>query len=450
MATKPWRATGLLTHPGEAGLLARRLTRRDWRRLRKLLARPDLPGILEALRNEMQRRQRIGARPPVPWTQAAALKALATQQDRASLFGAIRLLQAAAPGSESLGYAIAPDQEPVRIDQALLLGFAGREVEAVAAPLSGRTPGTGWTGRPVLTQNAVGLLGPNGPMPAAWSHQVRGLPSGGKVQARQSFLGFLNLVQRRQLSLLYRAWSDALPVTAWDTGGARQHPIEQRLSALAGLAHAQLETQDAVPAGFKKAFAVTLRRQVRSPGPLAAMLSKYLGHEVSVREFSARWLEIPAEERTRLGVRCTRLGVWSEKVADPLSPEPVWRHSAGEEAVLGQRTWDCSTRFDLIVGPVDLSTYMQLLPGRPLHEELRDLVALYMGPEWDWRLIPVLKAEQVPRGDLGRPPAHLGWTQWLGRRQAGLPADDLELPVRPELAPRRSAPVQSASWVDPS
>lgn len=448
MATKPWRAAGLLTHPGEAGMLARRLTRRDWRRLRRLLARPDLPGILEALRNEMQRRRRSDARPPVPWTQAAALKVLSTHQDRATLFGAIRLLQAAAPGMESLGYAITPDQEPVRIDQALLLGFAGREVAAVTTPATPRTPDKGWTGRPVLTQNALGLLGPNGPMPTVWSHHVRGLPSNGKVQARQSFLGFINLLQRRQLALLYRAWSDALPVTAWDAGGARQHPVEQRLSALAGLTHAHLETQDAVPAEFKKAFAITLRRQVRSPGALAAMLSKYLGHDVSIREFSARWLEIPAEERTLLGVSCTRLGLWSEKVTDPLRPEPVWRHTAGEEAVLGQRSWDCSTRFDLIVGPVDLPTYMQLLPGRPLHEELRDLVALYVGPEWDWRLVPVLRPDQVPKADLGRPPALLGWTQWLGQRRAGLPADDLKLPVRPDLAPKRHAPAQSTSWVD--
>lgn len=442
MAPKAWRASDLLTRPDAARAMAGRLTRRDWRRLRRLLKRPDLPRILVSMRFDQAQRLRFGPGRPVPWSIEDSLRALTSQRDRASLFGAIRLLQAAAPGAEPLGYAITPDREAVRIDQGLLLGFAGREVESVtlpagsgaaAAPAS--TPGARWTGRPVLTQNAVGLLGPNGPMPYAWTQQVRNLPAQGKAQARQSFLAFINLVQRRQLALLYRAWSDALPVTAWDTGPARPHPVEQRLSALAGIAHGGLARQDSVPPAFKRAFAAALSRRVRSPGPLASMVALYLGVPVRVDEFSCRWLEIPPDQRTRIGQYCSRLGQKIVKRFDPVRGREVETELVGEEAVAGAWAWDGSTRFDLVVGPVDLATYLRLLPGQALHEEVRDLVALYIGPEWEWRLLPLLHAAEVPRAELGRPFASLGLTHWLGGRAGTAPAADLRLAVGPNLHP---------------
>lgn len=448
MATKPWRSSGVLKDPSAARALARRLTRRDWRRLRGLLARPDLPVILKVMRDEQLRSMSRQNLPPRPWTQASAMSALLTHQDRTTLFGAIRLMQAAMPGAPPLGYAITPDQEPVRLDQALVLGYTGREIESVAAPSAGRQADAGWTGRPVLAQNALGLLGPNGPMPLAWSQHARALPSGGKARARESFVGFLNLVQRRQLALLYRAWSDALPITTWDAGATGTHPVEQRLSALAGLAHARLEERDGIPSAFKKAFAATLGRQVRGPGPLAAMLSRYLGHEATIREYSARWLDIPPEERTRLGQHCTRLGLWTETVIDPLRATPSTRDTAGEEAVLGRRAWDCSTCFEVFIGPVERRTYIDLLPGGTLYQEVRDLVALYMGPEWEWRLTPLLRAEEVPEGALGRPGTGLGWTHWLGRRPAAHVAGDLTLMMRPDLAPRRTDQPVASNWVE--
>jgi type VI secretion system protein ImpH len=230
----------------------------------------------------------------------------------------------------------------------------------------------------------------------------------------------MNLLQRRQLGLLYRAWSDAQPITALDAAGGSPHPLESRLAALAGLAQAGLSQRDAVSAPFKLAFAGVLSRRVRSPGALAAMLARYLGEAVVVKEFSCRWLEIPDHEQSRLGLTYCRLG-----------------EARGESAVAGRRSFDCSTRFDLVVGPLDLSDYMSLLPGQPLHGELRDLVSLYAGPEWEWRLQPLLRGCEVPVNALGGGKARLGLTAWLGRRPADSDAGDLRLSVAPSFSARQ-------------
>mgnify|MGYP001183647320 CR=1 FL=1 len=442
MASKPWRAPGFLSGSESAHAVARRLTRRDWRKLRQLILRPEFSLIAEAIQNQHAERQQFDEQPkPVAWTVEDGVQALSENIDRATLFGSIRLLQASAQESEPLGYAINPDREPVRIDQALLLGFAGREIDGVAQPsriqLHAGSQFVGST-RPVLTQNAVGLLGPNGPMPFIWTQYLRDLPSGGTSRPRQSFLAFINLVQRRQLSFLYRAWADALPVTAWDTRTEHpKHPVGQRLSAIAGVAHADLAQQDAVPPEFKQAFASTLSRRVRNPDALARMLSCYLDVPVRIEEFSSRWLEIPLDERTQLGVRYTRLGQPRTQAAGTqLGKKDVL---AGEEAVAGTRTWDCNTRFDLVLGPLTLPKYLSLLPGSGLYNEVRDLVALYMGPEWEWIMVPLLQSTEVPQSQLGQPIARLGRTQWLGKRASGCPANDLKLLVRPNMHPNKTS-----------
>ncbi|MBT9489210.1 MAG: type VI secretion system baseplate subunit TssG [Rubrivivax sp.] len=414
--------------PALASDMARRLTRRDWRRLRQLLARGDLGSIVDSLRHDQIRRASLLPSAPVKWSRTQALVTLQAQRDRATLFGAVRLLQAAAPDAQPLGYAINPDREAVRLDQGLVQGFIGREVADVSAghqEVPGDPP-KGWTGRPVLTQNALGLLGPNGPMPIAWTQHVRDLPSSGSARPRQSFVSFVNLVQRRQLALLYRAWSDAQPVTALDTPGHR-HPVEARLAALAGLGSGDMVRRDAVSPSFKLAFAGVLSRRVRSPGALAAMLERYLSERVVVKEFSCRWLEIPEHQQTRLGKSYSRIG---------------------QDGVAGRRTWDCSTRFDIVVGPLDLPTYWALLPGQALHDEVRDLVALYAGPEWAWRLQPLLQRRHVPVNRLGGQVARLGLTTWLGHGPADRDADDLRLSMAPHFSARQAEATAMDESVD--
>lgn len=404
-----------LERPGGREAL-RQLDRSRWRVLRCLLLREEAPVVLVALLQDQLARRQLNAAPPEAWTVDQALAALAERSD-VQLFGALRLLQATQPAKQRLGYAASPDAEGVRIDQTLLLGFAGSEVQELHVHRVAQT-----AGRVRVQQAAVGLLGPNGALPSAWTqyaHDLQNATPSTRSAERHSFVAFLNLVQRRQLALLYRAWSDAQAVVSVDPAphDAATHPISGRLTALAGLAHAPITQRDSIPAAFKQAFAATLSRRVRSPGALAGMLSHYFDVPVAVEEFVSRWLEIPREQQTRLGSHFSVLGT---------------------DAVAGARVWNCTTCFCIVVGPLALARYQEFLPGGRAHREARDLVALYAGPEWDWEFRLVLQASEVPAGKIvGQGPApQLGWTSWMGHRLAATDADDLRLTTAADLEPR--------------
>lgn len=382
--------------------------------LRTVLQRRDVSAFVDALNVVIEARQSASeSQPgPQPWTLADALAALADPVQPTSLFGALRLLQGAQPDKSALGYGHHAEEDPVRLDQALLMEFARTEISAVEA-------GTGVAGRPRLEQTAVGLLGPNGVLPYAWTELANTLahpPQGEKADA--SFMAWINVLQRRQLGLLYRAWSDAQAVVGMDRPD-RPHPLADRLRALAGLACGSLHERDAIAPGFKMAFAAVLSRRVRSPQPLAEMLACHFDVPVRVEEFAARWLAIPADQRTRLGVQLNGLGL---------------------DAVIGDRVWDCTTRFRVVVGPLKLQRYCGFLPSGRAHAELLDLVTHYAGIEFDWELQLVLQQAEVPACMLGKQAPMLGWTTWLGHRPDEGHADDLRMERSPKLTAAAAQP----------
>ena len=364
--------------------------------------------MLDALSVEMARRRSVQNSAPLPWTLPAALEELAARPHTASLFGAIRLLQGAQPAKAALGYAQRAEDDAVRIDQTLLLGFAPSEVDTV-------TPGADASDdqpRPRLMQSAIGLLGPNGALPYRWTEHAHDLANTEyRSQRDVSFHAWLNVVQRRQISLLYRAWSDAQAVTAADRP-AQPHPVADRLRALGGVLLRGLQARDAIDDSFKMAFAATLSRRVRNSGPLAAMLAAYFELPVRIEEFAAHWLTIPTGQRSALGVRFVTLGT---------------------DVVIGAQVWDATTRFRIVLGPLPLAVYRRFLPDGDSYVRLRDMVSLYVGVEYQWDLVLVLERKAIPSSRAGQPSLLLGWSSWLGVRDASSDARDLVLPMAPRL-----------------
>lgn len=380
--------------------------------------RPDAdapPGaaLLDALKTALGDRADVQERSATAWTLADAVAALDPNQHPIELFAALRLLQAVQPGRQRLGYSHVAEEDAVRIDQQLRLDFPPAEVSAVAEPRGAAT-----TERATITQTAVGLLGPNGALPYSWSEFAFDLAHSTYRSERDgSFVAFVNVVQRRQLAFLYRAWQDSVAIVGVDRPQA-SHPVADRLRAQAGLALADSARRDSVPADFKMAFAAVLSRRVRSPQPLAAMLSHFFDAPVRIEEFVARWLDIPTAQRTRLGVQFSVLG---------------------QDVVVGARVWDCATCFRIYVGPLNLERYRTFLPHGACYAQLADLMSLYVGVEYEWELVPVLESEQVPYSWVGNQGLLLGWSSWLGVRYDAQQAADLRLPMAPNLRPRRAA-----------
>ena len=381
--------------------------------LQTLVDNPAGATVLQALKVALEQRAQLTSQPPQPWSLDDALKALESDGTGVELFAALRLLQASQPHKARLGYSHLAEEDPVRIDQALLLEFARSEVSKIEAARGAAT-----SHRPMVEQTAIGLLGPNGALPYTWTEHAYELANASYRSERDvSFMAWINVIQRRQISLLYRAWSDSQAIVGVDRPND-DHPLADRLRALAGVVLADTGTRDQIPPAFKMAFSAVLSHRVRSPQALVAMLAYYFDVKVRIEEFVARWLEIPTDQRTRLGVQFNTLG---------------------EDAVAGARVWDCATRFRIVVGPVSLERYRRFLPHGSAYAELRDLVSLYVGVEYEWELVPVLEADQVPYSWLGNEGLLLGWSSWLGVRYDSSDAGDLSLPMSPNLSPRSEA-----------
>lgn len=386
--------------------------------LRSVADGPAGAAVLDALKVALTHRGEVTPRSPASWTLAQALEALDTETMDIELFAALRLLQAVQPDRRRLGYSHIADEDPVRIDQELRLDFAPAEVSKVEDARGAAT-----TGRPTVTQAAVGLLGPNGALPYTWTEYAHDLiHSPYRSQRDSSFLALINVVQRRQLAFLYRAWHDSEAIAGVDRPD-EAHPIADRLRALAGLALADSAMRDSVAPHFKAAFGAALSHRVRSPAALGAMLAHYFEAPVRVEEFVARWLDIPTPQRTTLGRQFTTLG---------------------EDAVAGARVWDCATCFRIYVGPLNLQRYRAFLPHGEAYAQLTDLVGLYAGVEFEWELVPVLQSSEVPYSWLGNQGLLLGWSAWLGVRYDAREAADLHLPMAPNLKPRSGAFAKSA------
>jgi type VI secretion system protein ImpH len=137
-----------------------------------------------------------------------------------------------------------------------------------------------------------------------------------------------------------------------------------------------------------------------------------------VRQFQGQWLLLEPSNMTRLGVE-------------------GGNNQLGADALAGDRVWDVQSKFRLRVGPLGLAEFNAFLPeasdrpGRDAFFLLTHLARFYAGPELDFDVQLVLRADEVPacrlpEGDAVGPA--LGWNAWLLTQPAPVDADDAVFP----------------------
>ena len=114
-------------------------------------------------------------------------------------------------GGRRFGRGGRPDAEPARLGQAVRLGFAVRDVAALA-PAAGERAGAGHASA------LIGLLGPEGPLPLHLTRWVldrlsqRWFAAGVEgATSDTTFLDFANLLSTGCWRFYYRAWADQRP-----------------------------------------------------------------------------------------------------------------------------------------------------------------------------------------------------------------------------------------------
>lgn len=313
-----------------------------------------------------------------------------TMPETMDIFELLRLLET---GGRVFGHAGRPDREPARLGQQVRLAFAVQDV-AGYRPAAGAQPAR-------VTQAAIGLLGPEGPMPIHLTRWVldrlsqrwfaAGRTAGMDATSDTTFVDFANILQHRMIALYYRAWADARPeVQIARAGGGR---VQAMRAALAGFGlPGAAETAEIDAARLRQAPA--LGHQVTGPERLTRLLADVLGVPVALREYVGGWMAIPAALQTRLGGAHAGLG---------------------RSAAVGPRSFQRQTRIELRLGPLSLPEFESLLPGGARVEPCRRAILHAIGLGLDVDLRPVLARDQIPAARLGA--ARLGRTAWLCPRR---------------------------------
>jgi type VI secretion system protein ImpH len=282
-------------------------------------------------------------------------------------------LERAAPDAPAIGEATDPAAERVRFRAHPGLGFPDREVRAVAEPAAGGAP-------TVVFQSLIGLHGPSSPLPPYFTERV--IADDGAEGTLAAFLDFFN---HRLAGFLVRAFRHRRYHLRYRPGGL--DPISRRALALAGVPPAG---DDGLPPPPRLLPVLGLLALAdRSATALAAVVTAVCGLPCRIEEFVPRTIEIPPEDRARMGLTGSMLGV---------------------DMVIGERIEDRLGGFRVVIGPVGADALASLLPGSPGRRALDELVAFAVRAPLACDVAIVLAAGETPAWRLGE--GRLGWTTW--------------------------------------
>jgi len=327
------------------------------------------------------------------------------------LFALLRYVEATSAPHARLGYSQTPRDDAIRLGQYPSTAFAPATIHSME-PRGNRAA-------PLVRILSLGLFGPNGPLPLHLTEYVRDRL---RNQNDPALVAFADIFHHRLISLFYRAWADVQPAVQLDRPD--QNRFDMHFGSLSGLGFASTRQRDTVEDQAKLFATGHFVRLTRNPEGLCQILAHYFQVPVELREYIRGWIHIPSGEQTCLT---------GKDVTNQL----------GMGAIAGARVPDVQTRFRLELGPMKLQQYEQfLLPNSIYNTQLRDWVRQYVGVEFWWDIVLLLRAEEVPQSQLGGR-QQLGWTTWLGPRGSPEPARDLCLnPERDYVRFARRTPRQ--------
>jgi len=312
---------------------------------------------------------------------------------RYGFFQAVRLLERQSPGREPVGRFVPPASEVVQFAVEQSLAFPASEVQALERHVS--RP-------PLMRVNFMGLTGPQGVLPLAYTALIRA-----RLRERDSSMrDFFDIFNHRIISLFYRGWQKYRFAIAYERDG--YGPLTGYLLGLIGLGTPGLENRQAVPDQALVFYAGLLAQRPRSAESLKLLLQDYFDVPVEVRQFAGCWHALAKSDLCRVG-------------ETSLSTQLGWG------AVVGDEVWYLQSLVRIVIGPLPLKRYQEFLPGGAAHEPLRSITKLLAEQELDFEVQLVLKREEAPPCVLGEETegaARLGWLSWVKSKPLGRDPSD--------------------------
>jgi len=302
---------------------------------------------------------------------------------RFDFFQAVRLLERMNPGAVPVGRFGPPEREAMRFAVNNSLAFPPSRIHAVDWPPDGR---------PKVTVNFMGLTGPMGVLPFAYTEFVRD-----RARAKDRTLAdFFDLFNHRMISLFYQAWEKYRFFVAYERD--QQDRFSKYVMSFVGLGTQGLENRQCVRDESFLFYCGLLALQPRSATALEQILSDYFKVPVEVEQFVGAWHAVSASDQC-----CFEAGnEYSEQL--------------GVGAITGDEIWDLQSRARLKLGPLTIEQYLDFLPTGRAFEPLKSLLRFFSGNELEFEIQLILKREEVPACELGKGKqtiSLLGWTTWM-------------------------------------
>jgi type VI secretion system protein ImpH len=283
---------------------------------------------------------------------------------------------------EAVGQFSNPDDEAVQFRVNNTLAFPASQIQSIEDAEDGP---------PRMKVNFMGLTGPNGVLPYAYTELILE-----RLRAKDPALeSFLDIFNHRMISFFYRAWEKyRFPATYYRGDDIFTH----HLLDLIGLGTPGLANRQSVPDTSLLHYAALVGSHARSAEALEEILNGYFEVPVEVEQFAGAWYRLDPS------AQCS------------MSDEESDSEKLGAGVVVGDEIWDQQSRVRIQIGPLSLEQYTNFLPGGSAHEPLKALVKFFSNDELDFEVKLVLQREDVPKCEMGGEDAaapRLGWISWL-------------------------------------
>jgi type VI secretion system protein ImpH len=333
----------------------------------------------------------------------------------------VRLLELALPDATPLGGRGPASREAVRLRPSTSLAFQAAEVTAVNAPAG--------EGKPYrLTTTVAGLYGANSPLPGYYAEDIlhyETVHAPDEDPARR----FLDILNHRLLSLLYRAWAKYRWAFSFRSGAS--DAISRCMFHLIGLGDVRARETLGIPAQRLLRYAGFITQLPHGGEALGGVLSDYFDDvPVHVDPCLERWVDVADPDQNRLGVRNTTLS---------------------ESFTVGRSVRDRSGKFGLRIGPLPaLEPFQKFLPIGCHSRPLAALVRFLVPDPLEYDLVLGLEGPAVPALRLTRADdaARLGWTSWIRADATSCEKwERFAAPAAPEASQERAlAPAGERAW----
>jgi type VI secretion system protein ImpH len=269
-------------------------------------------------------------------------------------------------------------------------------------------------GPPRMTVTFMGLTGPQGVLPSAYTETTVDQASFGDT----SLADFLDLFNHRLIWLFYQAWEKHHFVMGYEQtrrGIPARDSVTSYLFDLVGMGTEGLKGRLPFPDAGLLRYAGLLAQRPHSAEALRALLHDYFGFPIKVEQFLGKWHNLDADDLCCLG---------------SLRPES----QLGLGAVAGDAVWSRQSLVRIVFGPLSADQFQSLLPNQTCFHEATALIRWFLGPALEFEIQPTVDQKQVPPFRLGEDAfdfegrrlaeTRLGWSAWLVTEPFVQPAMD--------------------------